>query len=147
MELVLQQCIQKCIDIVPLLYSSLVRPLVAGNAGGPPSTQLQALFIIHSSGPIPMGALAQRLYISKQQLTKLADAMAARGYILRVGHPQNRRITLLCLTDTGRALVRRVKRETFARMLPRFDALTPAEQQELSGAADTIRRLLKKLPG
>lgn len=64
-----------------------------------PSTQLQALFVLNVTPPLSMSVLARKLAISKQQLTKIADALVARGCVSRSSDEKNRRVILLSLTE------------------------------------------------
>ena len=92
-----------------------------------------------------MSVLARKLAISKQQLTKIADALVLRGCVSRSSDEKNRRVILLSLTQEGKALVRALQDEVVERMLPQFGRLDETELQEFSQAADTIRRLLDKV--
>ena len=83
--------------------------------------------------------------LSQEQLTKIADALVARGCVSRSSDEKNRRVILLSLTEEGRALVRALQDEVVERMLPQFGRLDESELQEFSQAADTIRRLLDKV--
>ena len=145
MEDMLRQCIRKALSLTPLLRSTLIRPQEVSPVADLPSTQLQALFVLNVTPPLSMSVLARKLAISKQQLTKIADALVARGCVSRSSDEKNRRVILLSLTEEGRALVRALQDEVVERMLPQFGRLDESELQEFSQAADTIRRLLDKV--
>ena len=145
MEDMLRQCIRKALNLTPLLRSTLIRPQEVSPVADLPSTQLQALFVLNVTPPLSMSVLARKLAISKQQLTKIADALVARGCVSRSSDEKNRRVILLSLPEEGRALVRALQDEVVERMLPQFGRLDESELQEFSQAADTIRRLLDKV--
>ena len=141
----MRQCIRKALGFTPLLRSVLIRPQEVSPVADLPATQLQALFILNVNHPLRMSVLARKLAVSKQQLTKIADALVAAGYVTRTGDEKNRRIILLNLTPEGRTLVSCLQDEVTERMLPQFCRLSPREVGQFSQALDTLRPLLEKL--
>ena len=59
---------------------------------------------------LTMGALSARLMVTSGNVTGLINAMEQDGLVVRRGHPEDRRSTLIGMTDAGHAL--------FARMAP-----------------------------
>jgi DNA-binding MarR family transcriptional regulator len=59
---------------------------------------------------LTMGALSARLMVTSGNVTGLINAMEQDGLVARRGHPEDRRSTLIGMTDAGR--------ELFARMAP-----------------------------
>lgn len=141
----MRQCIRKALGLTPLRRSVLIRPQEVSPVADLPATQLQALFILNVNHPLRMSVLARKLAVSKQQLTKIADALVAAGYVTRTGDEKNRRIILLNLTPEGRTLVSCLQDEVTERMLPQFCRLSPREVGQFSQALDTLRPLLEKL--
>ena len=141
----MRQCIRKALGLTPLLRSVLIRPQEVSPVADLPATQLQALFILNVNHPLLMSVLAHKLAVSTQQLTKIADALVAAGYVTRTGDEKNRRIILLNLTPEGRTLVSCLQDEVTERMLPQFSRLSAREVGQFSQALDTLRPLLEKL--
>ena len=83
----------------PLLFKLVFQP--CGCDTPLPTTQMQALLLLSLQGPMNMTQLASRLMISKQQLTKIAEALVEKELIERVGHTANRRVIFLSLTAQG----------------------------------------------
>jgi DNA-binding MarR family transcriptional regulator len=54
-------------------------------------------------GPTTISRMAERLEITKQGASQLADDMERRGYVERRPDPNDARVRLLRLTDRGRA--------------------------------------------
>lgn len=71
----------------PLLFKLVFQP--CGCDTPLPTTQMQALLLLSLQGPMNMTQLASRLMISKQQLTKIAEALVEKELIERVGHTAN----------------------------------------------------------
>lgn len=66
------------------------------------SAQLGALFVIADSGDCTPGDLAERLDLNASAVTGLAERLERAGFISRRPHDEDRRVTLLALTDAGR---------------------------------------------
>lgn len=51
--------------------------------------------------PMSIGALARSCIMKQPTVTRVLDRMEARGYIRRVAHESDRRVTLIAITPTG----------------------------------------------
>ena len=69
-------------------------------------------FVLRSLGHAPMtiSALAERLEITKQGASQLADDMERRGYVERRPDPSDARVRLLHLTDRGNAALKAARK-------------------------------------
>lgn len=63
--------------------------------------RLRVLELLHCKGPARMGDLAAQTGLTSRNLTTLADALENEGLVRRASHPDDRRATLLELTDSG----------------------------------------------
>jgi DNA-binding MarR family transcriptional regulator len=68
-------------------------------------TQVRALVIIASRGPLHLAALAEDMEVHPSNATRACDRLVAAGLLDRRDNPADRRHLLLTLTDTGRELV------------------------------------------
>lgn len=68
-------------------------------------TQVRALVIIASRGPLHLAALAEHMGVHPSNATRVCDRLVAAGLLDRRDNPTDRRHLLLTLTDTGRDLV------------------------------------------
>jgi DNA-binding MarR family transcriptional regulator len=80
-----------------------------------------------------MATLRDRLGVSARTITVLVDGLERDGFATRVPHPQDRRATLVELTDKGHAA---------HRAAALFATLDPHDQQALLGL---LHRLLDTL--
>lgn len=71
--------------------------------------QLGALFVLGETPDCTPGDLAERLDLNASAVTGLADRLEKAGFITRRPHEDDRRVTLLSLTDAGRDRVRASK--------------------------------------
>jgi DNA-binding MarR family transcriptional regulator len=99
--------------------------------------QLKAITHLVGVNGIRMGDLAEQWGCDASYITTLADALEARGLVLRTADPNDRRVKMVVLTSSGRALHDRA----FALLSepPAFlDALTATEQRALR---DLMRKM------
>jgi DNA-binding MarR family transcriptional regulator len=82
-------------------------------------------------GPLPMGTVAEVLSCDASTLTGIADRLEERQLIQRQIDPTDRRVKLLALTDTGRALVESID-GPFIAEIPGFADLSEDEVTELT---------------
>jgi DNA-binding MarR family transcriptional regulator len=82
-------------------------------------------------GPLPMGTVADVLSCDASTLTGIADRLEERHLIQRQIDPSDRRVKLLALTDTGRALVQSID-GPFTAEIPGYADLSEGERTELT---------------
>lgn len=70
--------------------------------------QFRILVVIAGSGPLRMGALAQRVGISASTLSRAVDRLESGGWLTREASPDSRREILIQLTPHGEQLVAHV---------------------------------------
>ena len=70
------------------------------------SSGFEALAVLDGAGePLTGTDIASHLLVTTASITSLLDTLARRGYIERKPHPNDRRKTLVSITNTGRDLV------------------------------------------
>src|ERR1700761_4067837 len=85
--------------------------------------QFRVLVVLAADGPIRMGALAERLGSNASTLTRTMDRIVAGGWADRSASPDSRREVMICLTESGQALVDDVvarRRSELAKILARL---------------------------
>ena len=98
--------------------------------------QGHALRILDPERPVAMSTLADALICDASNVTGIVDKLEARGLIARQGAERDRRIKMLAVTESGKA----VRQKLFARALE-----PPASVAALP--ADVRRRLAEILRG
>ena len=94
--------------------------------------------LVHQGDGLSQAALAEKMNIRPQSLSEALSKMEERGWIRRAPNPQDKRGTLVYLTDDGRAqeaLLAERRRQTADSLL---SALDEAER-------DTLESLLAKI--
>lgn len=100
--------------------------------------QFGVLEALHHLGPLPLGALAEKLLVTGGNVTYVMDRLEEQGLVARERSDDDRRVVNACLTDKGRALIRQVFPGHASFVRDAVAHLSDAEQESL-------RDLLKKL--
>jgi MarR family transcriptional regulator, organic hydroperoxide resistance regulator len=109
-------------------------------------THARALRVLAEQGPLSIGQLAAGTETTEAATTQLVNGLAAAGYVTRTRPPDNKRTTVVALTDEGRARHDQHKHlvaETLDAALTQYDA--PA----LNSAAeilDCLRPIYDRFP-
>ena len=95
-------------------------------------TQVRALVIIASRGPMHLAALADDMGVHPSNATRACDRLVAAGLLDRRDNPADRRHLLLTLTPAGRELVDGVMRRRRAAVGQILQQMLPAERAQLA---------------
>lgn len=121
----------------------MTEPLIAGH--GLQRPELDALLTLRRAGP-PYRLTPTQLYdammMSSGGMTSLIDRLERGGWVARTPNPEDRRGTLVTLTEAGRALSEALVPQMVARQTRAVSALNPAERKML---AELLRKLLAAL--
>jgi DNA-binding MarR family transcriptional regulator len=109
---------------------------IAGEAGIIPGAA-KALKYLSLTEPTPMRQLAAELRCDTSYITTIVDNLEEAGVARREAHPTDRRIKVVVLTESGRAVADRVA-QIMGTPPAAFDALSVEETETLR---DMLRRL------
>ena len=107
------------------------------------SAQKSVLLRLERDGPATGSALARAEAMRPQSMGAIIAALEAAGYVVGAPDPSDGRQTIVSLTDHFRDWVgaaRAARRDWLLRTLQA--RLTEAEQRQLAGAVDLLKRLL-----
>src|SRR5438046_10588651 len=71
-------------------------------------SQAHALRLLDPEEPLPMSALAERLFCDASNVTGIADRLEARGFVRRQSSEGDRRVMALTITPAGTKLRKQV---------------------------------------
>ena len=94
-------------------------------------SQLRALGTLMRHGPVRPGTLAGHLGIAPRSATEVVDALEERGLVRRGTDPDDRRATLVVVTDAGRDLAAAVRSARASEADRLFAGLDDADRAEL----------------
>jgi DNA-binding MarR family transcriptional regulator len=99
----------------------------------------RALGVLRSRGDLRLSELSDQLHIAPRSTTEVVDALAERGLAERRGDPQDRRATLVRLTDSGREVATAIQAARTTESEALFRVLDDADRATLA----RILRLLQ----
>lgn len=94
--------------------------------------RMNLIHVLAEDGPQIMSVLRDRLGVSARNVTVLVDGLEKEGFARRVAHPDDRRATVVELTDAGHAVHRQVYARHADRAAALFAALSPADRRHLA---------------
>jgi DNA-binding MarR family transcriptional regulator len=109
-------------------------------------TQCYALEILTKRGGATLNDMAGDLFLDKSTASRVVSALERKGYVERRAHPEDRRAIQLDVTEAGRGLYERIRRDIIEqekRLLSDFDpetrvSLTTLLRRLAQGAAANV---------
>ncbi len=91
---------------------------------------------------VPLSEISARMLCDNSNLTGIVDRLISKGYVQRRNDPQDRRVSLICITPEGADKLRRIKPRHHARVRRRMRTLSQTQVQELR---DLLQQLFQGL--
>jgi DNA-binding MarR family transcriptional regulator len=104
----------------------LSKELAPGNVSFP---QFFLLAALHQKEVLTMSAIAQKMGHTTAAASGLVDRLENLGYVVRSSAREDRRKVMVCITEKGSALVRRIREEMVGNLMKVMTQLTSAEQK------------------
>ncbi|WP_435882220.1 MarR family winged helix-turn-helix transcriptional regulator [Streptomyces umbrinus] len=108
-------------------------------------TAASALARLEREGPARLTALAAAEGVTQPSMTQLVQRLERQALVLRIDDPQDGRVTLVAITDTGRAVLAERRRERDDRLADLLSSLPEEEQQALATAMRTALPLVQQM--
>src|SRR3979411_1476648 len=100
-------------------------------------SDFRVLEVLLHKGPLPVNVIGPKGFLTPGSLSHAVDRLFSRALVVRVENPDDRRIRLVALTESGKALIRPIYRKHVEDVRQVFADFTPAELRQLE-------RLMKK---
>lgn len=111
-----------------------------------PPAQLYTLMHLARHQQMNMGQVAELLQMPRQQMTRVIDALVARGFVERTTDPSNRRYVIIALTAGGEEYIKDMILKHPGSMINRLlQELPEAETEKMLQAIIAIKEVLAKL--
>ena len=104
----------------------LCKELAPGNVSFP---QFFLLAALDHKEVLTMSAIAQKMGHTTAAASGLVARLENLGYVVRASAREDRRKVLVCITEKGSALVRRIREEMVGNVMKIMAHLTPSEQK------------------
>jgi len=85
-----------------------------------------------------LSEIGEAMAVTCSNITGLVDRLEDAGWVQRRPHPQDRRVTLACLTERGEEIVREAMPAYHACLHELFSGLSPVQQTRLTGALEHL---------
>ncbi len=105
--------------------------------------RVRLLAVLKDAPAMTMTALSQALHVSPRNITTLVDALESEALVRRVRHPEDRRATIIELTDSGHELCSRLWGEHIDGAGQLFSSISTADQQALLRMIQTLSETLR----
>jgi DNA-binding MarR family transcriptional regulator len=117
--------------------------------GGTSITEYDVLFNLsrQPGRALRIRDLNKHLLLTQPSVSRLLDRLAAKGFVVKSGDPDDARGTVVTLTDAGLAEFRRVGTRHSHSIASKMSALTPDELRQLAALTDKLRGGLSGSPG
>jgi DNA-binding MarR family transcriptional regulator len=100
--------------------------------------QLRALRVLMRRGVMRLSELSDHLHIAARSATEVVDALETRGLVERRADPDDRRATLVEVTEHGTGVLDAIRAARGTEAERAFDRLSPTDRANLA-------RILRKL--
>lgn len=127
-------------SVYGILHGDVFRPGRAGEELG--RTEFGLLSMLSRKGPMRASEAAERLRVSRPQMSAIADRLASREMISRVPDETDGRSVLLAVTEAGQGILDGALDATEARVR---ELLAPIGEKELESTTTALRRLVAAL--
>ncbi|MDD6466843.1 MAG: MarR family transcriptional regulator [Erysipelotrichaceae bacterium] len=107
-------------------------------------SQMMLMHSIKNCTVCTMSELAKREQISAQQLTRSIDELVNKNYVFRYINPNNRRETLVELTEEGKQVLDHVDQDVFRSMKTAFSQFSDQQLQQLIQAFDLLLEVMEQ---
>lgn len=104
----------------------LSKELAPGNVSFP---QFFLLAALDQKEVLTMSAIAQKMGHTTAAASGLVARLENLGYVVRASAREDRRKVLVCITEKGSALVRRIRNEMVGNLMKLMGFLSPEEQK------------------
>ena len=104
----------------------LCKELAPGNVSFP---QFFLLAALDQKEVLTMSAIAQKMGHTTAAASGLVARLENLNYVVRASAPEDRRKVMVCITEKGSALVRRIREEMVGNLMKMMAQLSPEEQK------------------
>jgi DNA-binding MarR family transcriptional regulator len=111
-------------------------------ASGLNAPRLSALSVVVFAGPVTLGDLAAAEQVRPPTMTRIVDALAEQGLVVKKKNAQDGRSTLIHTTAAGQKLLMQGRERRVRALSAQIAALDAKERAALGGAAEILKRVI-----
>jgi DNA-binding MarR family transcriptional regulator len=139
--------------VTKLFFSTLVRlrlsSVLERHAIKLTASQMTLLYAIYEAPErrLSAGRLAEELGVSAPAITGLADKLHREGFLTKLPNPEDRRVVILALTESGKAAVEEMLAAFDELFLPLLFEMSPDSRRSLLRGMAHIHQLARHVTG
>lgn len=114
-------------------------------ASGLNAPRLSALSVIVFAGPVTLGNLAAAEQVRPPTMTRIVDALAERGLVVKKRNAQDARSTLIQATAAGKKLLMRGRERRVRALAEQIAKLEGEEHAVLERAGEILRKVIAEI--
>src|ERR1700681_730251 len=117
---------------------AITRYALAGlEKSGLGDSDFRVLEVLLHKGPLPVNVIGPKVFLTPGSISTAVDRLFDKGLVSREENPEDRRIRVVALTESGKALIRPIYRRHVEDIRRVFADFTPSDIRQLE-------RLMKK---
>jgi DNA-binding MarR family transcriptional regulator len=114
-------------------------------ASGLNAPRLSALSVVVFAGPVTLGDLAGAEQVRPPTMTRIVDALAAQGLVMKKKNAQDGRSTLIHATASGKKLLMQGRERRVRALSAQIQALGERDRMALEDAAEILKRVIASI--
>jgi DNA-binding MarR family transcriptional regulator len=107
--------------------------------------RLSALSVIVFGGPLTLGRLAEAEQVRPPTMTRIVQALEAKGLVKKVANPEDRRTIHLSATMKGKRVMLEARERRVRSLAAQIEKLSREEQRRLEAAIGVVEGLIRGL--
>lgn len=107
--------------------------------------RLSALSVVVFGGPVTLGDLAAAEQVRPPTMTRIVDALAAQGLVVKKRNEHDARSTLIEATAAGKKLLMQGRARRVRALAVQISALGGEDRALLERAADILRKIIAEI--
>jgi DNA-binding MarR family transcriptional regulator len=132
-------------DIAARLHSSAIRLLRSlrrdDDGSGLSAPRLSALSVVVLAGPMSLAELAAAEQVKPPTMSRIVDALVARGLVTRIARPGDRRSVVIEATAEGSQLLDAGRERRVQALIVRLRKLADSERRALARGVEILERV------
>lgn len=146
---ILEQAAIDLLSVPPLVFRQirrkLIRSTLAGLDAGITLHHVEIIRLLEKEGDLHVAEIGDKLQIARAQMTALVEKLVTLNLVERRTDAADRRITILTLSDYGKAVWREHRAGLIKAMREAMEHLSDEELQDLSQTLRRLQEMLSKL--
>jgi len=134
-------------DVAARLHSTAIRLLRTlrreDDGSGLSAPRLSALSVIVVAGPLSLAALAEAEQVKPPTMSRIVEALVARGLVTREARPGDRRSVEIAATAQGIDLLNAGRERRVRALVARLGRLADSERRALARGIEILERVAR----